>query len=115
MGKHYSTDFKLNIVKMIGNDQLGIREAAERYHISSHASIVNWLQRFQKQGMNGLIRQPNKGYSQKMKKYDGSETVKDLTDRNALLKRIEYLEAENDVLKKLKALREQKVKRKKGS
>ncbi|PJG83440.1 helix-turn-helix domain-containing protein [Caviibacterium pharyngocola] len=113
MGKHYSFEFKLNIVKQVLNDQLGVREAAQQYHIPNHSVIVDWLQRFKKQGKTGLIRQPNKRTPRQMKKYDGAEKIKDPTDIKALLKRIEYLEAENDVLKKLKELDKEKAKRKK--
>ncbi|SUU38253.1 Uncharacterised protein [Actinobacillus seminis] len=47
-------------------------------------------------------------------KFDGSPKVRNPNDINELLRRIEYLEAENACLKKLKELDEKKQRRKKG-
>lgn len=113
MGKHYSTEFKLQVIQQVLTHQMGIREVAHYFSIPSHSSIVMWLQRFEKCGINGLIRQPNRKHNMAKSQFDGSEKVKNPTDIKALLKRIEYLEAENACLKKLKELDEKKHRRKK--
>lgn len=58
-----------------------------------------WLQRFEKCGINGLIRQPNRKHTMAKPKFDGSLKVRNPNDINELLRRIEYLEAENACLK----------------
>ncbi|QLB19240.1 helix-turn-helix domain-containing protein [Mannheimia granulomatis] len=114
MGKHYSTEFKLHVIQQVLNHQMGVREVAQHFSISTHSSVVMWLQRFEKYGINGLLRQPNKKKSNMPKSlFDGSKKVKNPNDVNELLKRIEYLEAENACLKKLKELDEKKLRRKK--
>lgn len=113
MGKHYSTEFKLQVIQQVLTHQMGIREVAHYFSIPSHSSIVMWLQRVEKCGINGLIRQPNRKHNMAKSQFDGSEKVKNPTDIKALLKRIEYLEAENACLKKLKELDEKKHRRKK--
>ncbi|SUB26672.1 hypothetical protein [Avibacterium gallinarum] len=42
---------------------MSVRQAAEYCALSNHSQIVIWLQRvkkYQKYGINGLIRQPNR-------------------------------------------------------
>lgn len=114
MGKHYSTEFKFQVIQYVLNHQMGVREVAQFFSIPTHASVVMWLQRFEKCGINGLIRQPNRKHTMAKPKFDGSLKVRNPNDINELLRRIEYLEAENACLKKLKELDEKKQRRKKG-
>lgn len=113
MGKHYSTSFKYQVIQHVLKGKMGIREVAEYFSIPTHACVVIWLQRFEKCGINGLHRQPHRKHRMKNLKIEGAEKVKNTQDIKALLKRIEYLEAENACLKKLKELDERKLSRKK--
>ncbi len=45
MGKHYSLEFKYNIVKLVLEEHWGIREAAQHFYIATHSSVVVRLQR----------------------------------------------------------------------
>ncbi|WP_155877781.1 helix-turn-helix domain-containing protein [Actinobacillus capsulatus] len=59
MGKHYTSSFKFHVIQHVLDNRMGVREVADYFSISSHSSVVMWLQRFEKYGPNGLIRQPN--------------------------------------------------------
>ena len=60
MGKHYTTEFKLQILRPILNREMSIREAARFYNIPSNALVGTWLKRFEKNGIKGLIpRKPS--------------------------------------------------------
>lgn len=60
MGKHYTTEFKLQILQPILNGEMSIREAARFYNIPSNALVGTWLERFEKSGIKGLIpRKPS--------------------------------------------------------
>ena len=48
MGKHYTTEFKLQILRPILNREMSIREAARFYNIPSNALVGTWLKRFEK-------------------------------------------------------------------
>lgn len=114
MGKHYSIEFKLQVIQQVLNYQMGVREATHYFSIPNHSSVVIWLQRFEKCGINGFIRQPNKQSSKMAKsQFDSAEKINNPNDVKELFKRIEYLEAENVCLKMLKELDEKKLRRKK--
>ena len=59
MGKHYTIEFKLQVLQPILNEKMNIREAA-RYNIPSNALVGTWLKRFEKSSIKGLIpRKPS--------------------------------------------------------
>ena len=60
MGKHYTIEFKLQVLQPILNRKMSIREAARFYNISSNTLVGTWLKRFEKSGIKGLIpRKPS--------------------------------------------------------
>ena len=60
MGKHYTIEFKLQVLQPIWNGKMSIREATLSYNISSNALVGTWLKRFEKSGIKGLIpRKPS--------------------------------------------------------
>ena len=60
MGKHYTIEFKLQVLQPILNRKMSIREAARLYNIPSNVLVGTWLKRFEKSGIKGLIlRKPS--------------------------------------------------------
>ena len=55
MGKHYTTEFKLQVLQPILKGKMSIREAARFYNISSGTLVGTWLRRFKKSDIKGLI------------------------------------------------------------
>ena len=50
MGKHYTIEFKLQVLQPILNGKMSIRETARFYNIPSNALVGTWLKRFEKSG-----------------------------------------------------------------
>ncbi len=48
MGKHYTIEFKLQVLQPILNGKMSIREAARFYNIPSNALVGTWLKWFEK-------------------------------------------------------------------
>jgi transposase len=68
MDKHYTTEFKLQILQPILNGEMSIRGAARFYNIPSNALVGTWLKWFEKSGIKGLIpRKPSGRPSMKTK------------------------------------------------
>lgn len=104
--KHYDASFKFKVIQTIDKELLSLQEACVRFDIPSIASITSWRNAYESNGYQGLISKP-KGRPPKMKppiKRKVSKSSKPLTREQELLEELEYLRAENALLKKLQAL-----------
>jgi transposase len=108
---HYSSAFKLSVLKAMEQDQISLIQAAARFNIPAPSSITVWQRLYNEGGITALEPKP-KGRPPMSKKTDYtallSKPVSELSHED-LLKRLEYLEVENAYLKKLEALAQQKI------
>lgn len=116
----HSYQFRLDIIKLVIEQDVGIREVAKLHHIP-HSSVINWLKAFRKRGLDGVKSpyknpHPPKIVKPKMKKKE-IEVPKptDLSPQafKKLQRELAYLRAENAYLKKLEELDRQKQRQKK--
>jgi transposase len=104
--QNYDVSFKLKVVQTIAKEFLSLKTACARFNIPSEATIVKWKKGYESEGAIGLNNKP-KGRPPKMKppiKPKAKKSSKPLTREDELLKELEYLRAENALLKKLQAL-----------
>ena len=104
MGKHYTTEFKLQVLLPILKGKMSIREAARFYNIPSDALVGTWLKRFEKSGIKGLIPYKPSGRPPMKPKY-ARMPPPPKTEEDRLRLRILQLEAEVAYLKELRKLR----------
>lgn len=96
-----SSSEKLCVLEDLLNNNLSLPEASSKYLVSIE-SIRNWLKAYQSYGSKGLVRKNEAGNAMSKKKREYTrEELDELTD---LRRRNEWLEAENAMLKKAKAL-----------
>ena len=103
MGKHYTIEFKLQVLQPILNRKMSIREAARFYNIPSNALVGTWLKRFEKSGIKGLIPRKPSGRPPMKPKY-AKMPPPPKTEEDRLRLRILQLEAEVAYLKELKMI-----------
>ena len=96
---------KLHIVEDVLNNKLSLNAASIKYLISS-VTIKSWIKAYQRSGANGLRRK--NGAQQSMARKKREYTPEELDELAELRRRNEWLEAENAMLKKAKALVEAK-------
>ena len=111
--QNYSPEFKLNVVQAVKNGQFSAESACLYFGIANSGVVSQWLQAFEKQGINGLLPKP-KGRSTMKPKYP-KMPPKPKTEEERLKYRILELEAENAILKKLQELNQQKMQKKQPS
>ena len=104
MGKHYTIEFKLQILQPILNGKMSIREAARFYNIPSNTLVGTWLKQFEKNGIKGLIPRKPSGRPPMKPKY-AKMPPPPKTEEDRLRLRILQLEAEVAYLKELRRLR----------
>ncbi|WP_373817196.1 transposase [Glaesserella sp.] len=112
--------FRLDIIKLVIEQDVGIREVAKLHHIP-HSVVIHWLKAFRERGLDGIKSpykkpQPPKIVKPKMKKKEIE--VPEPTDLSPqafkkLQRELAYLRAENAYLKKLEELDRQKRRQKK--
>jgi transposase len=91
-------------LKTILNKSLSLDEACLTFNIPTKSTIKNWQRKYIEEGLAGLKPKP-KGRPASMNfKRKQRKTDKPLTREEELLKELEYLRAENEILKKFNAL-----------
>lgn len=95
-----SPEEKQRVVMEIINNQLTLSSASAKYLVPTY-TIERWLKSYKIKGLEGLER---KTMAKKKKVYTEAE----LDELEMLRRRNEYLEAENALLKKVKALVEER-------
>ena len=98
-----SLERKLEIVQEVEQKQLSLPEVALKHLVPPH-TLRRWVKAYHQSGESGLAR---KGSSNGMKK-KRQRTEAEMDELEMLRKRNEYLEAENALLKKVKALVEER-------
>ena len=96
-----TSEEKLLILQEIEKNKLSLRAASVKYGIA-HSTLYDWQKSYRMNGASGLERK-NKSMAKK-KAY----TQEQLDELEILRRRNEYLEAENALLKKVKALVEER-------
>ena len=101
---NYSVKFKLDVLQSIEKKTLSLGEACLTFNIPTRSTIISWQRKYAKEGLTGLKPKP-KGRPASMNfKRKQRKTDKPLTREEELLKELEYLRAENEILKKFNAL-----------
>ena len=100
---HYSPEEKRKIVMEILNNQLTLSSASSKHMVPSN-TIRRWVKAYLSKGPEGLERKNAAKTMAKKKAYKEEQ----LDELEMLRRRNEYLEAENALLKKVKALVEER-------
>jgi transposase len=106
---HWTTEHKYSVIEYMHENHLSCRETGIHFGISGSSTIWQWERRYLEKGIEGLE-------SKKKGRKPGRPKPKPpKTREEELLDRIQYLEAENEYLKKLNALVAEREKRERGN
>lgn len=101
---HPTDDLKRQVIYEIVNNHLSLSMAAFKYNLS-RTTVRRWKRKFREGGFYKLLETKKKGRRQVMPRPKKKEPE---TELERLRLRVEYLEAENALLKKVKALVEER-------
>ena len=108
---YHSSEFKFKVVESYRKDGLSLRDCCLNHDIAHEGTVLSWVRRYEQSGLDGL-RQA-RGRPKVMKENIPSKKTKPLTRLEELERENLYLKAENELLKKLEALAQQKNTQKK--
>ena len=110
--RYYSAEFKLAVINRILVDHESINSVAIELGLSSDGTIHSWIKKYKENGYNVIEKKRGRVPMTKPKK----ASMDDLTPEEKvkeLEKRLQYVEAENEYLKKLNVVVKQRVEREK--
>lgn len=105
--EHYSVEHKLSVLQHMWDNALSINQAAAFFNIPNPDSIRTWARRFDEGGSEALGRKSAVLAMPARVTPPDDKPVEELT-REELLERVQYLQMEVAVLKKLEALAQAK-------
>ena len=100
----YSVAFKLKVLNTIQKKSLSLMQACLMFNIPTKSTIIVWQKKYRAASSAGLELKPRGRPTSMNFKRKQRKTDKPLTREEELLKEIEYLRAENEILKKFNAL-----------
>ena len=113
----YPPEIKLEIIKRVfeGEPKTGL---AAEYNLYGAGTIVSWMKKYEELGYNGLEGKQGRPRGRpkirtKEEKKNTPLTKSEREEFNELKKKLEYLEMENEYLKKLDALVKERLKQQK--
>lgn len=108
--QHHSSEFKFKVVESYRKEGLSLRDCCSRYAIANESTVLSWVRKHEQSGLAGLRQQRGRP---KVMKENRSRKTKPLTRLEELEQENLYLKAENELLKKLEALAQEKRTQKK--
>jgi transposase len=105
----YTGDFKQHVIEYMYANGLSARNTAATFNIAEHGSVLKWERIYYEEGPEALYRE-NRGRSRKMKKDKIQKPKMDKHVEEDLLAEVQRLRMENEYLKKLNALVQEREK-----
>ena len=106
----YSGEFKINAIEYMHQHSLSIQQAAAYFHIPSPPTLAKWERIYYEEGKEALLEE-RRGRSKKLTSAKkGRPPKKDVNKNEDLLAENQRLRMENEYLKKLIALTQEREK-----
>jgi transposase len=108
--KRYSIDFKRQVVHYMRENSLSLRQTAAYFGLGQSSQIGIWAHQYYS-GSPVVQRKKPAAVSKRIKPLKPTDTDDAQKSREQLMAELEYMRMENAVLKELKALEEEKERR----
>ena len=109
----YDGAFKVSVIEYMHAHHLSVFQTGVKFGIPNDTIIGNWERIYYEEGPQGLCRN-NRGKKKKMNPYDPKETKLDRETEEDLIAEVQRLRMENEYLKKLNALVQERIARENG-
>ena len=106
----FSGEFKIHVVEYMHENRMSLSEAAYYFCIQNISTISKWERIYYEEGRDALLIE-RRGRSS-MKKKNSLKTIKSVDNNEDLLAEVQRLRMENEYLKKLNALVQEREKSK---
>ena len=110
--RYYSPEFKLCVINRILENNESINSVSIELGLRSGGTIYNWIKKYKENGYNVIEKKRGRVPMTKAKEITKDEITAEEKVKE-LEKRLQYVEAENEYLKKLNVVVKQRVEREK--
>lgn len=107
--KSYNGDFKKNVIEYMHGNHLSATETANYFKLAGADVVLRWEHIYYEEGPQGLYIE-RRGRTRKMSSKSNNKKL-DKKDEKDLLAEVEQLRMENEYLKKLNTLVQERIKR----
>ena len=104
----YSGEFKIHVVEYMHKNRMSLTETAAHFCIPSMPTVSKWEHIYYEEGPEALLKERRGRKSMGKKK--SSKLKKNVNENEDLLAELQYLRMENEYLKKLNALVQERKK-----
>ena len=109
----YSGSFKVSVIEYMHKNHLSLSQAAVKFGIPSDATLGKWERIYYEEGPQGLY-QDNRGRKSKMSSYKPKKKKLKKETEEDLIAEVQRLRMENEYLKKLHALVQERIAQENG-
>ena len=116
-GASYDGAFKVMVVEYMYSNHLSCRSTAAHFGIKSSVNVCKWERIYYEEGPEGLLKKKPRGRPPKdMRKKETDFQKKELSEetKEDLIAEVQRLRMENEYLKKLRALVQERINRENG-
>ena len=111
--ERYSGQFKVNVIEYMHSTNSSARQTAAHFNISSYTSVCNWERIYLEKGKEALLLHGQGGKREMKNKPIGRPPKFEPKENEDLIAELQRLRMENEYLKKLNALVQEREKSKK--
>ena len=111
--RKYSPEFKISVIMDMREHHLGFRETERKYNIQ-HSVIAKWERIFLEKGIDGFMRESKDRPPKENEAPKGRPPKLDKKTEEDLITENRRLRMENEYLKKLNALVQERIRRESG-
>ena len=112
-GASYTGEFKLSVVEYMHSNHLSSISTAALFGIKGHYTVCKWERIYYEQGPEGLLNSKPRGRPPKSMKPKNKKELSEQTKED-LIAEVQRLRMENEYLKKLRALVQERIDRENG-
>ncbi|HCD45955.1 MAG TPA: transposase, partial [Lachnoclostridium sp.] len=106
--------FKLKVVEYMHDNHLSIRSTAKHFNIPQHYTVSRWERIYYEEGPAALLEERRGRGSSMAKKKNNNKNTLNKEAKEDLIAEVQRLRMENDYLKKLNALVQERISRENG-
>lgn len=113
IGASYTGEYKIYVIEYMHSNKMSLRSTCAHFNIRTHGTVSEWERIYYEKGPTSLLENKPRGRPPKMNMTKPKNPLPKGTEED-LIAEVQRLRMENEYLKKLQALVQERIAREKG-